>query len=123
MVCKINKKYLKIASSFLLIFINILFVSILFLYGESAFSKVTNIEKDLALKYCDSLDRNLFKGLDNERILKYEYFFNSIKKEVINDEKFQLNKFVSEVKTICSYQLKNEEEEEMRQLLKSFLIK
>ena len=32
----------------------------------------------LAIKYCDSLKKNLFKGLDKEETLKYEYFFLSL---------------------------------------------
>ena len=35
--------------------------------------KIAN--NQLALKYCDSLKKNLFKGLDNEATLKNEYFF------------------------------------------------
>ena len=43
----------------------------------------------LAKKYCDSLEKNLFKGLDKESTLKYEYFFSSIPDIYIKDE----NKF------------------------------
>ena len=86
MVYKIYKLFLKLVSSFKLILINIIFVSTLFLYGESAFSNVTNIENYLAYKYCDSLEKNLFKGLDNERILKYEYFFDSVNFKALNEE-------------------------------------
>ena len=32
----------------------------------------------LAEKYCDSLGKNLFTGLDNESTLKYEYFLSLI---------------------------------------------
>ena len=35
-------------------------------------------KNQFAHKYCDSLKKNLFKGLDKESILKYEYFFSSI---------------------------------------------
>ena len=40
----------------------------------------------LAKKYCDSLEKNLFKGLDKESTLKYEYFFSSIPDNYIKDE-------------------------------------
>ena len=121
MVYKIYKLFLKIVSSFKLL-INIIFVSTLFLYGESAFSNVTNIENYLAYKYCDSLEKNLFKGLDNERILKYEYFFNSINAENTNEVIESLNYFPSKVETICSHKLSNEEKEDMYKLMKKFYL-
>ena len=50
--------------------------------------KITN--NHLAKKYCDSLEKNLFKGLDKESTLKYEYFFSSIPDNYIKDK----NKFL-----------------------------
>ena len=44
----------------------------------------------LAKKYCDSLEKNLFKGLSKESTLKYEYFFSSIPDNYIKDK----NKFL-----------------------------
>ena len=120
MVYKIYKLFLKISSSFTFILINILFVSILFLYSKSAFSKIANIESILAYKYCDSLEKNLFKGLENEKILKYEYFFSSINIEDINEELEKLMNLPLDVETICSYKLSLEEIEEMRIMLKTF---
>ena len=120
MAYKIYKLFLKIVSSLELILINIVFVSILFLYSESAFSKVTSIEKNLAYKYCDSLEKNLFKGLDNEKILKYEYFFNSINIEAINGDLEKLSNFPTEVEIICSYKLSNEEKNDIKNLYKEF---
>ena len=40
----------------------------------------------LAKKYCDSLEKNLFTGLDEESTLKYEYFFSSIPDNSIKSE-------------------------------------
>ena len=122
MIYKINKLFLKIENSFRLILINILFLSVIFLYTEPAFSKITNIEKNLAYKYCDSIERNLFKGLDNERILKYEYFFNHINKEIKSEEKENLQDLVSDVEKICYYKLKAEELEDFKKLLEDFSI-
>ena len=122
MVYKIYKLFLKLVSSFKLILINIIFVSTLFLYGESAFSNVSNIENYLAYKYCDSLEKNLFKGLDNEKILKYEYFFNSVNKGNKKDGIEILNNFISEVENICSYKLKIEEKEDFRKELQKYLF-
>tara|TARA_Y100000589_G_C26716355_1_gene451950 strand:- start:132 stop:506 length:375 start_codon:yes stop_codon:yes gene_type:complete len=121
MIYKVNKLFLKIACSFKLILINILFFSILFLFGESATSSITNIERNLALRYCDSIEKNLFKGLENERRLKYEYFFNSISAEVKNDQLEKLDNFVKEVETICSYKLSIEEKKDMWQMIKKYL--
>ena len=58
--------------------------------------KITN--NHLAKKYCDSLEKNLFKGLDKESILKYEYFFSSIPDNYIKDEDKFLEIFKSAVK-------------------------
>ena len=120
MAYKTYKLFLKIVSSLELILIIIVFVSILFLFSESAFSKVTSIEKNLAYKYCDSLEKNLFKGLDNEKILKYEYFFNSINIEAINGDLEKLSNFPTEVEVICSYKLSNEEKNDINDLFKEF---
>ena len=122
MVYKIYKLFLKIVSSFKLILLNIIFVSTLFLYGESAFSNVTNIENYLAYKYCDSLEKNLFKGLDNERILKYEYFFDSVNFKALNEELEKTGNFSKDVETICSYKLSIDEKEDMNKLIKKFYL-
>ena len=121
MVYKFNKLFLKIESSLKLILIIILFTQILFLYNEPVLSKDTKIERNLAYKYCNSLERNLFKGLDNERILKYEYFFSDIKKQEIYEIEKNSSNFYSEIEDICSYKLKNEEKQDIENLLKEFL--
>ena len=51
----------------------------------------------LANKYCDSLEKNLFKGLDKESTLKYEYFFSSLPYDSIKDENKFLKIFKSNV--------------------------
>ena len=121
MVFKFNKLFLKIKSSLKLILIIILFTQILFLYNEPVLSKDTKIERNLAYKYCNSLERNLFKGLDNERILKYEYFFSDIKKQEIYEIEKNSSNFYSEIEDICSYKLKSEEKQDIENLLKEFL--
>ena len=117
MVYKFNKLFLKIESSLKLILIIILFTHILFLYNEPVLSKDTKIERNLAYKYCNSVERNLFKGLDNERILKYKYFFNSVNVEEIKS----LSIFASEVENICSYKISDEEIEDFKEELGSYL--
>ncbi len=121
MIFKINKYFLKLASFYKFIVSNILFLAILFLYSEPVFSNDNNMEINLAYKYCKSIESNMFKGLDNERILKYEYFFNSINKEAKNEGSEILSNFTSEVQKICTYKLKSEEIEEFRQALKEYL--
>ena len=122
MIYRIYKLFIKLSSLFVLILIDLLlFFSILFLYNESAFSKDNNIERDIAYRYCDSLEKNLFKGLDNEKILKYEYFFNSINSETLYENLDELSNFPSEVETICSHKIDDKEKDDIKELLKIFL--
>ena len=123
MVFKINKLFLKIASLYKLIVINILFTAILILFSIPVFSSDTNTERNLAYKYCKSVESNMFKGLDDEKILKFEYFFNSVSEENTNEITEILNKFTSEVENICSYKLNSEEKEDFQKELKKYLSK
>ena len=99
---------------------NILFIAILILFNVPAFSNDTNMERNLAYKYCKSIESNMFKGLDDERILKYEYYFNSVNKSSNEDEEI-LNNFTSEVENICSYKLSSKEREDFRKELQNYL--
>ena len=100
---------------------NILFIAILILFSIPVFSNDTDTERNLASKYCKSIESNMFKGLDYERILKYEYFFNSVDKENKKEAAEILNNFTTEVEKICSYKLKSEEIEDFQKELKKFL--
>ena len=82
-------------------------------------NKITN--NQLAKKYCDALEKNLFKGLDKESILKYEYFFSSIPDDYIKDENKFLETFKSDVKSICSYDIANSNEKEFKSFLENYL--
>ena len=75
----------------------------------------------LANKYCDSLEKNLFKGLDKESTLKYEYFFSSIPNNYIKDENKFLEIFKSDVKSICSYNISKSNEKEFKSFLENYL--
>jgi len=121
MIFKIHKLFLKVGSLGKLMAINILFIAIILLFSESAFSDDISTERNLAYKYCKSIESNMFKGLNNERILKYEYFFSSINKEAINDETRKLSKFASEVEKICSYKLKRSEKDNFKNELEKYL--
>ena len=74
----------------------------------------------LAKKYCDSLEKNLFKGLDKESTLKYEYFFSSIPDNYIKDENKFLEIFKSDVKSICSYDFSKANEKEFKSFLNNY---
>ena len=74
----------------------------------------------LAKKYCDSLEKNLFKGLDKESTLKYEYFFSSIPDNFIKDENKFLEIFKSDVKSFCSYEITKSNEKEFKSFLKNY---
>ena len=78
------------------------------------------VNNQLAEKYCDSLRKNLFKGLDNESTLKFEYFFSSIPADLIKDENKFLEIFKSDVKSICSYEISSSNEKEFNSFLKNY---
>ena len=82
-------------------------------------NKITN--NQLAKKYCDALEKNLFKGLDKESILKYEYFFSSIPEDYINNEDKFLETFISDIKKICSYDITKSNEKELKSFLENYL--
>ena len=95
------------------------FINIPTVSGEM--NKETKIvNNQLAMKYCDSLKKDLFKGLDKESILKYEYFFSSIPDDFINDENKFLEVFKSDVKSICSYEVSESNEKEFKSFLKNY---
>ena len=100
---------------------NILSITIIILFSAPSFSNDTNTERNLAYKYCKSIESNMFKGLDEERILKYEYFFNSVNIGNKNEGIEILNNFTKEVENICSYKMNSEEEEDFLKELKKYL--
>ena len=107
-------------SFFLIGFIvKINFINVLPIFGEIYTDKkiATN---HLAKKYCDSLDKNLFKGLDKESALKYEYFFSSIPDNYIKDENKFLEIFKSDVQSICSYDISKSNEKEFKSFIKNY---
>ncbi|ABM72798.1 Hypothetical protein P9515_15911 [Prochlorococcus marinus str. MIT 9515] len=78
------------------------------------------ITNQLAEKYCDSIKKNLFTGLDNESTLKYEYFFSAIPENAIQDKNKFLEKFKLEVKSTCSYKISKSNEAEFNSFLKNY---
>tara|TARA_B100000886_G_scaffold181930_1_gene124786 strand:- start:150 stop:512 length:363 start_codon:yes stop_codon:yes gene_type:complete len=78
------------------------------------------VNNQLAIIYCDSLKKNLFKGLDKESTLKYEYFFSALPDDLIKDENKFLDIFKSDVKSICSYDISQANEKEFKSFLKNY---
>jgi len=74
----------------------------------------------LAEKYCDSLEKNLFTGLDKESTLKYEYFFSAMPDDFIKDDDKFVEIFKSNVKSICSYDISQSNEKEFKSFLKNY---
>ena len=106
--------------SFLIGFIiEINLINALPIFGEIyTHKKIAN--NHLAKKYCDSLEKNPFKGLDKESTLKYEYFFSSIPDNYIKDENKFLEIFKSDVKSICSYDFSKYNEKEFKSFLNNY---
>ena len=94
-------------------------INVLPIFGE-IYTEKKIANNYLANKYCDSLEKNLFKGLDKESTLKYEYFFSSITDNFIKDENKFLEIFKSDVKSICSYNISKSNEKEFKSFLDNY---
>ena len=107
--------------SFLLIGI---IAKIHFINSHSIFGEINTenaIAKNyLAKKYCDSLEKNLFTGLDKESTLKYEYFFSTIPDNYIKDKNKFLEIFKSDVKSTCLYDITKSNEKEFKSFLDNY---
>ena len=111
---------LVLISFFLIGFIiKINLLSSLPIFGE-IYTEKKIANNQLALKYCDSLKKNLFKGLDKEATLKYEYFFSSNPDNYIKDENKFLEIFISDVKSTCSYDFSKSNEKEFKSFLSNY---
>ena len=94
-------------------------INVLPIFGE-IYSEKKIDNSNLAKKYCDSLEKKLFKGLDKESTLKYEYFFSSIPDNYIKDENKFLEIFKSDVKSICLYDFSKSNEKEFKSFLDNY---
>ena len=79
-----------------------------------------NIEKKLANKYCQSIEKKLFEGLDTEFTLKYEYFFSSISKDSIQNVDRLMQNFISQVNLVCSDKLTKSDIKEFNNYFRKF---
>ncbi len=110
-----NFYYLKLS------IINLVIIANILLFNYPAFSKELNIEIDFASKYCDSKEKKFFDGLENEKELKYQFFFNSIKIEDIKNKKDLLSNIFSEIEVNCQYILSENDKKEINNLIKILL--
>ena len=101
--------------------INLVFISNILLFNYPAFSKELNIEIDFASKYCDSKEKKFFDGLEDEKELKYQFFFNSIKINDIKNKKDLLSNIFSEIEVNCQYILSENDKKEIYDLIKILL--
>ena len=101
--------------------INLVFISNILLFNYPAFSKELNIEIDFASKYCDSKEKKFFDGLEDEKELKYQFFFNSIKINDIKNKKDLLSNIFSEIEVNCQYILSENDKKEINDLIKILL--
>jgi len=110
-----------ILASFLLVglVIKFTFLNTLPIFANT-YKKINISNNQLTEKYCDSLSKNLFTGLDKESTLKYEYFFSSIPEDFIKDQNKFLETFKSDVSSICSYEISESNEEEFAEFVKTY---
>ena len=106
----------------LVLVINFIFLKTLSIYAIT-YPQEDITSNQLAEKYCDSLGKNLFTGLDNESTLKYEYFFSAIPENSIKDQNKFLKEFKSDVQYICSYEISKSNEKELNLFLNYFKTK
>ena len=115
---------------FLKILLYIMISIFIFLYNSKIiysndFNKnINNLktpEEELATKYCDAINKNIFNGLNKEESLKYEYYFSSLKKTSRKDYKLFLKEFKIKVMENCSYNLTEVDNKEFTNFIKKFL--
>mgnify|MGYP001486479568 CR=1 FL=1 len=109
---------------FLLISILIYISTSKIVFAKGLDKNIKNInspEEELAIKYCDAINKNIFNGLNKEALLKYEYFFSSLNiKKLQNPEKFYIN-FKLNVMKNCFYELTKADKEEFLPYIKKFM--
>ena len=118
-----NYYFLKILL-YLMISIFIFLYNSKIIYSNDFNKNINNLktpEEELATKYCDAINKNIFNGLNKEESLKYEYYFSSLKKNSRKDHNLFYKDFKLKVLKKCSYKLTEEDEEEFINYIKVFL--
>ena len=82
---------------------------------------INSPEEELANKYCDAINKKIFNGLNNEALLKYEYYFSSLQKPSRKDQKLFFKDFKLKVMKRCSYKLTEEDKKEFTNFIKIYL--
>ena len=78
-------------------------------------------EEELSIKYCDAINKSIFNGLNDETLLKYEYYFSSLKSPYNKDPNMILQNFELNVKKNCSYELKEVDKLEFLDFIKRYV--
>jgi len=118
-----NYYFLKILL-YLMISIFIFLYNSKIIYSNDFNKNINNLktpEEELAAKYCDAINKNIFNGLNKEESLKYEYYFSSLKKPSKKDQKLFLKDFKLKVMNNCSYKLTEVDIKEFTNFIKKFL--
>ena len=118
-----NYYFLKILL-YLMISIFIFLYNSKIIYSNDFNKNINNLktpEEELATKYCDAINKNIFNGLNKEESLKYEYYFSSLKKTSRKDHKLFLKDFKLKVMNNCSYKLTEVDIKEFTNFINKFL--
>ena len=118
-----NNYYLKILL-YLMVLIIIFISNTKIVFSNGLNKKLNDInspEKELAIKYCDAINKKIFSGLTNEASLKYEYYFSSLIKPSNKDYKKFSKDFSFNVMKNCSYKLTEEDKTEFESYIKKFI--
>ena len=83
--------------------------------------KINSPEEELAIKFCDAINKNLFNGLNKETSLKYEYYFSSLRIQSRMDPEIFFKDFRLNVKRNCNYILTEWEKNEFISYLEKSL--
>ena len=120
-----DNNYLKI-----LLYLTVLILVLIFnskiVFSNTLNKNLNNInsaEKELAIEYCDAINKKIFSGLDNEASLKYEYYFSPLKSPNSKDYKLFFKDFKLNVMKKCSYKLTELDEIEFETFIKNFYTK
>ena len=92
-------------------------------FSNNLNKNINTPEEELATKYCDAINKKIFNGLNEEKSLKYEYYFSSLKKNSLTDNKLFFKDFKLKVMKKCSYKLTEVDEKDFTNFIKKFNFK
>tara|TARA_B100000212_G_C27080214_1_gene407772 strand:+ start:56 stop:451 length:396 start_codon:yes stop_codon:yes gene_type:complete len=118
-----DNNYLKILL-YLMVLILIFIINSKIVFSKSLNKNSNNInspEKELAIKYCDAINKKIFDGLNKEASLKYEYYFSALRKPKNKNYKLFFKEFRLNLMKNCFYKLTEEDKKEFETFIKKFL--